>query len=165
MKTVSTTELRRLNRRAVESPRGRINRNMHPSLEDPIQRFFNCIEPGSYVRPHRHTDPPRWEVFLALRGSACVVEFSDDGTVLERTEISPDGPDIAVEIPGGSWHTVAALATGTTLFELKPGPYSPISDKDFALWAPAEDHGSRSRFLHWLRTARPGDRPTTNPEP
>jgi cupin fold WbuC family metalloprotein len=157
MNAISLTDLKRLTNRARERPRRRINLNLHPRLDDPIQRFFNCMEPGSYVRPHRHTDPPRWEVFVALAGRAMIIEFSADGKVLERTEISPSGPDVAVEIPGGSWHTVVPTEPATILFELKPGPYIPLSDKDFAPWAPVEGDPDQARFVGWMQTAAPGD--------
>jgi hypothetical protein len=43
-----------------------------------------------------------------------------------------------VEIPGNTWHTLAAQEDGTILFEIKPGPYAPLSEHDFAPWAPME---------------------------
>ena len=159
MKTVSAEFLAGLATQSADHARGRINHNLHPSLDDPIQRFFNVMEPGSYVRPHRHTDPPRWEVFVGISGRAAVLEFDRRGGVIQRSEISPRGPDIAVEIAGGSWHTVTALESGTVLFELKPGPYSPVSDKDFAAWAPSEKDADRERFVRWFAAAEPGGEP------
>lgn len=159
MKTIPTALLEDLARRAARATRARANHNLHPTLDDPIQRFFNALQPGTYVRPHRHTDPPRWEVFLALRGRAAVVAFDDSGRVSDRCEISPSGHDIVAEIDGGIWHTVAALSPDTVLFELKPGPYSPIRDKDFADWAPAEGEPCCDRFVEWFATAAPGDEP------
>jgi cupin fold WbuC family metalloprotein len=46
--------------RAQRSPRGRLNFNLHPQLDDPIQRLLNAGGPGSYIRPHRHR-PGIWE--------------------------------------------------------------------------------------------------------
>jgi cupin fold WbuC family metalloprotein len=159
MKTTLSARLDELSRRAVCSARRRLNHNLHPSLDDPIQRFFNLVEPGSYVRPHRHADPSRWELFVALRGRAVVLEFDGDGRVTGRCEISPEGPAVAVEIDGGTWHTVAALSPGTALFELKPGPYSPTSDKAFAAWAPPEGDPGQPRWAEWIAIAAPGDLP------
>jgi len=156
---MASEALDELVRRAARSRRGRLNHNLHPTLEDPVQRFFNCLEPGSYVRPHRHTAPPRWETFVGLRGRAVVLEFDDVGRVTARCEISPEGPAVAVEIAGETWHTVAALRPGTTLFELKPGPYSPVADKDFAGWAPAEGDPDQPRWAAWIAAAVPGSAP------
>lgn len=35
--------------RAKESPRLRMNYNFHPTLDDKVQRFINCMEPGIQV--------------------------------------------------------------------------------------------------------------------
>lgn len=164
MKSVSFALLDELVRAARAATRLRINHNLHPGLDDPIQRFFNCVEPGSYVRPHRHRAPPRWEVFVALRGRAAVLTFDGSGCMTSRWDISPHGPEVAVEIDGGIWHTVVALSSATVLFELKPGPYIPIADKDFARWAPAEGDPECARYVGWFGAARVGDRPPEDPQ-
>ena len=159
MKTTGRETIQALAAAAAENPRRRANLNLHSSLEDPYQRFFNAIQPGSYVRVHRHADPPRWEAFVAISGRAAVLELADDGTVTSRIELAPRGPCVAIEIPAGSWHTVCALEPNTVLFEIKPGPYSPPADKDFAPWAPPESAPSARPIADWYATARPGDRP------
>ena len=126
----STTEAARA------GERGRCNHNLHPTLADPVQRFLNVFLPGSYVRPHRHEEF-RWELFLLLEGEAAALTFDDHGHVLERAVLRRGG-DRAVEVAGGVWHTAYALAPDTMLFEVKPGPYRPLTDKDFAPWAPPE---------------------------
>jgi cupin fold WbuC family metalloprotein len=90
-----------------------------------------------------------------------MLTFDDYGQVMERCEFSPSGPAVAVEVPGGGWHTVASLEVGTVLFELKPGPYIPLEDKDFASWAPAEGEPECGRFLTWFQSATAGDKPPT----
>lgn len=151
MKRITRQQLETLSRQAAESARGRANWNLHPSLADPTQRFCNAMEPGTYVRPHRHQAPGRWELFLALTGEAQVVTFSEKGGLLARVTIGADGPDYGIEIPEGVWHTVASLQPGTVLFELKPGPYIPLTDKDFAPWAPTEGHSTCPQFERWFR--------------
>ncbi|NOZ93334.1 MAG: WbuC family cupin fold metalloprotein [Acidobacteria bacterium] len=153
--TFSIEQLQELAKAACEHPRGRLNLNIHSELRDPVQRFFNAMEPGSYVRPHRH-GTGRWELFVALAGRAAVLIFDDCGTVTARSVISPRGPDLAVEIQDGVFHAVAALESGTLLLELKPGPYHPIEDKDFAGWAPAENSASAAPFELWYHHARVG---------
>jgi hypothetical protein len=63
------------------SPRRRIITPLHCSLSDPLHRMLNAIQPGSYVRPHRHLDPPKAEAWIVLRGAVLFVTFLDDGTV------------------------------------------------------------------------------------
>ena len=159
MKPILTEQMADLTARAASSPRLRANWNLHPTLEDPVQRFLNAFEPGTYVRPHRHSDPERWELFLALAGRAAVLAFDEGGLVRERLELSAVGPCRGVEVPAGEWHVAAALEPGTILFEVKPGPYAPATDKDFAPWAPPEGDGACPAFEAWYRAARPGDRP------
>ena len=42
------------------------------------------MQPGTYVRPHRHSTPPRWELFVVLRGALALLVFDDSGRVEER---------------------------------------------------------------------------------
>lgn len=158
MNSIDIAQITDLVAKAAAAPRRRANLNLHPTLEDRYQRFFNALHPGTYVRPHRH-EPERWETFVILGGRAVLLTFNENGTVLQRAELSPRGPLIAVEIHGGEWHTVAAMEVRTVVLELKPGPYRPVSDKDFAAWAPGERDPMSALIELWFHTARPGDHP------
>ena len=144
---------------AGSSERRRSHYNLHPSLDDPVQRFCIAAGPESYFRPHRHRAPEKWELFLALGGAAALLLFDNEGTVLERAVLSAAGPVRAVEVPPGAWHGLAVLERGTVLFEVKPGPYESLSDKDFAPWSPAEGSPESLSLTTWLRAALTGDRP------
>lgn len=117
-------------------PRGRANFNIHPSLEDPVQRMLNVFQPGSYVRPHRHS-PDRFELFLLLSGEAALVVFAQTGEPAEWALLR-ERASWAVEVAGGALHTVFALRRDTVLFEVKRGPYLPTEESDFASWTPRE---------------------------
>ncbi|MGF1615444.1 MAG: WbuC family cupin fold metalloprotein [Gammaproteobacteria bacterium] len=159
MQLITQNHLESLSSQAQRSARRRANWNLHPRLADPIQRFCNAMEPGTYVRPHRHQLFGRWELFLAITGAALVVTFGHDGSLLTRTVIGVDGPHYGLEIPVGVWHTVVSLRSGTVLFEVKPGPYAPLTDKDFAPWAPAEGESACTRFERWFREGSIGSHP------
>lgn len=156
MKRVTAAELATIRAAASQSPRRRQNSNLHPALDDPVQRLLNAFEPGSYVRPHRHTEPGKWELFIRLAGSAAVLTFDGQGTVQERIELGPALP--IAEIPPGTWHTLAALESGTVLFEVKPGPYTPLRPEGFAPWAPADGTAEAGALELWFRQAQTGDR-------
>lgn len=164
MKHILLEQLADLSARAAASPRLRANWNLHPTLEDPIQRLMNALEPGTYVRPHRH-EGDRWELFLALVGRAVVLSFDEAGRVSDRAEISSGGPSRGVEIPCGTWHTVAALDPGTVVFEVKPGPYLPPGENDFAAWAPPEGDAACAAVESWYRTAGLGEAPPEDHRP
>jgi cupin fold WbuC family metalloprotein len=159
VRCITPSDVAELARDAATRDRGRANLNLHEQLLDPIQRLFNALQPGTYVRPHRHVDPPRWEVFVAVSGRAVVLTFDETGRVDRRVELGPDAEAAAVEIDGGTWHTVGALHPDTVLFELKPGPYRPLEDKDFARWAPQEHDPGARRLVEWFAVAEPGASP------
>lgn len=156
---INAERMAQLSESAATSQRRRKNLNVHPVLEDPIQRLFNAMEPGTYVRPHRHAREHGWELMMAARGAFAILTFDDDGTVIERVDLSAT-PDqaAAAEIPPFTWHAVVVTAPGTVMFEVKPGPYCALTDKDFACWAPREGEPDAERFVGWYETARPGDR-------
>ncbi|MDH3638277.1 MAG: WbuC family cupin fold metalloprotein [Gammaproteobacteria bacterium] len=157
LKTITAEMLDGLSAEAMRSRRLRRNRNLHVSLQDPVQRLCNAFEPGTYVRPHRHAQEERWELFVVLRGAATLLIFDDRGTVLQRMEIDAGGPTLGVEIPPRTWHAIASRAPGTVLFEVKPGPYSQSDDKEFAGWAPDEEHHVAAReFEDWYQDAGAG---------
>lgn len=156
MRTVTRAELAALTAAAHGSARRRQNLNLHPALADPVQRLLNAFEPSTYVRPHRHAAPGKWELFAWLAGRAVVLGFSDDGEVTERVEIDATTP--LAEIPAGCWHTLAALEPGTVLLEVKPGPYAPLVPEGFAAWSPADGTPPAVALEQWFRHARVGAR-------
>ncbi len=159
MKQIDTAALMSLCSEAAVAPRLRKNLNLHTELDDPVQRLLNAFEPGTYLRPHRHAAPPKWELFVAITGRAAVLTFADDGRVLERVELDADGGTRLVEIPDGALHTLVALVPKTVLFEVKRGPYLPTPPQDVAAWAPAEGDAMTVEFERWYRQAMPGDMP------
>jgi cupin fold WbuC family metalloprotein len=159
MKLFDTNLFNELTTKAKASPRLRANHNVHADLNEVVQRLFIAIEPGSYVQPHRHPEPEKWEFFTVVRGRVAALLFADDGRVLRREELTPDGPVYGFEVPFNTWHCVLALESGAVFFEVKPGPYTPLSDKGFAPWAPKEGEPGVAEFQQWLVQAQPGDLP------
>jgi len=76
--------------RARRAPRGRLNLNLHPRLDDPVQRLLNAGSPGSYVRPHRHR-PAIWELVLALTGHIDALVFDAGGRIIRRVPLKAGG--------------------------------------------------------------------------
>jgi cupin fold WbuC family metalloprotein len=69
---------------ALSSPRRRLNHNLHRP-PDLVQRFLNVLQPGTYVRPHRHLRPnpgEGFECFVMLQGAIGLLLLDDQGTVL-----------------------------------------------------------------------------------
>lgn len=157
MKQIDHALLDGLTKKAGESARKRAHHNLHPELNDPVQRLCVALEPETYIRPHRHADPATWEVFLVLRGSVVLLFFDEQGRVVERIVLSASGPAVAAEIPAAAWHGVASLESGTVFFEVKQGPYVQPREGNAAAWAPAEGEPGVQQTVQWFKNARIGD--------
>lgn len=121
--------LDQLTEQAKASPRLRMNLDLRNGEGDTSQRMLNAIEPGSPLPIHRHRNTS--ETVVCLRGRL-VEEYYDEleRICMERIELSPNGPVVAVNIPAGQWHTVRALESGTVILEAKNGAYEPLSNVD-----------------------------------
>lgn len=138
--------------RADASPRGRINHNFHESPDENPHRFLNVMKRGTYVRPHRHEDPPKSETFLVLRGEIVVFMFDDAGAI-KRCEVLSEpaqGGACGIDLSPGIWHSIAVRSEHAVCFEVKPGPYQASNDKEFAPWAPPEGAPECAAYLDSL---------------
>lgn len=120
---------------AKENSRLRMNYNFHATMDAPIHRLLNALEPGTYLPPHRHRD--KEETYLVLRGSLLAFFFDEEGKVTEKMRLDPSEGKYGLEIPPCTWHSIIALESGTVIFEIKKGPYQPLLPEDLASWAPA----------------------------
>ena len=140
---------------ARRSPRRRVIKPFHKRDKDPLHRMFNALQPGSYVQPHRHSEPPKAESIIVLRGCLAYVSFTGNGEVDGVFVLRPDGEAFGIDTEPGVFHTFFALEAGTVVYEVKPGPYEPATDKDFAAWAPREGAAEAAEYLAGLeRLAR-----------
>ena len=153
LKIINKELLKELTSKANANERKRANYNFHEREDDSVQRFFNALEPGTYIRPHRHSGSDKWELIMALSGSLLLIVFDDQGRILSRTKLGTLDA-IGMEIPENTWHTVVSLENGTTMFECKRGPYKPTKENDFAPWAPTENSPAIGAFKDWLNDGK-----------
>jgi cupin fold WbuC family metalloprotein len=145
---------------ARSSARGRMTHSFHVGPQDNQQRFLNILTEGTYVTPHRHLNPPKPEPLLVLEGYVAVFTFEDYGRVrkgylIGSGEMPTQLPRLidrtttarGIDLPPGIWHTVATLTSYAVCYEVKPGPYEPASDREFAPWAPSEGDEEAARYL------------------
>lgn len=144
---------------AGQSNRGRAHLNTHDSLDADVQRLFIATSRDTYIRPHRHNEPHKWEFFLLIEGRMDLLLFADDGEIMERCRLSHDDTR-AVEVPAGQWHSYVCCQPGTMALEVKQGAYTPATVDELAPWSPEEDVTGAADFLTWMRTADIGSRPT-----
>jgi len=141
--------------RARASERLRMNFNLHQE-SDLVQRFLNVMQPGTYIRPHRHCRPGTgegFECFVVLQGSIGVLLFDANGTCLRQERLDAAGPVRGLQLDEGLFHSLVALAPDSVIFELKQGPYQPLADKDFLAGFPQEGElESGQQELEWRRS-------------
>ncbi len=134
---------------AHDSLRLRQNYNFHDPAER-VQRFINVLQPGTYVRPHRHrrrSGLNGFEFFLVLQGELGMIILNDEGQVTEQERVSAQGPTRAIELGEGTYHTLVALSPNTAILELKEGPYEPSTDKEFLPAFPQEGTAAAQRLV------------------
>ncbi|THB82720.1 cupin fold metalloprotein, WbuC family [Pantoea allii] len=153
MKKITVTDLQQLSEQAANSPRLRANRNLHPELSDPVQRLAIAMEPGTYVRPHRH--PHTIELLTSLSGRFLVLHFDDDGYVIQRVVLGEECR--VLETDEGTWHAVLSMDKGGVIFEVKQGGYQPVAEHDSAPWAPAENEPGVPELMEWYAQAQVGE--------
>ena len=106
---------------------------------------MNFLQPGTYVRPHRHPGLMASESVVLLAGALDVLIFDERGELTARHELR--GPGSLIDLEPGVWHGMIVQAPDTVIFEVKCGPYEPEADKDFASWAPEEGDPAVTAFL------------------
>jgi len=138
--------------KASQNERLRMNYNIHERLDDPVNRMLNALEPGTYLRPHRHLSPPKTESYIVLRGELDVLFFDDNGNLFQRRTLNPEMGNYGMDIPAGVWHSMIVRQSGTVLYEVKEGPFTPLIPEDFASWSPDPDNeeGVKAFFKQYL---------------
>jgi cupin fold WbuC family metalloprotein len=149
IQTITPALLEQLTERAKAAKRGRTNHNFHQSYDENPNRFLNVMVKGTYITPHRHTTPPKSESFVMLRGRLLFITFHDDGALHTVTRLSAQD-NYGIDIGPGIWHSIIVESETAICFEVKPGPYAPASDKDFAPWAPREGEAGCGEYAAQL---------------
>ena len=128
MKIINKELLDEITRQAKESPRLRMNYNLHDSLDAKTQKLLNALEPGTILPIHRH--PNTTETYLLLRGKLNVILYNDKKEVLETMHLDTANGNYGLDIPAGQWHSIEVLESGTVILEVKDGPYFPFQPED-----------------------------------
>jgi len=145
MKIIDNALLDSVTKQAEENPRRRMNYNFHESLDAPINRLLNALMMDTYLPPHRHTGPAKEEIFFVLRGSVLLLHFDDDGNVILAKEINPKKGVYGMEFDCSIWHSLIVLEPETVVYEVKEGPYTPLSPENIASWAPPASEKEKAK--------------------
>lgn len=112
---------------AEESPRLRMNYNLHDSLDAKAQRLINVLLPGTPLPIHRHRHTA--ETYVILRGKMFVVFYNDIGAQTGRFLLDHAKGNYGIQIPTGQWHGIEVIEP-SAIFEVKDGPYTPLEPED-----------------------------------
>ncbi len=112
---------------AKKSSRLRKNFNFHGDLSDKCQRLLNAMEPGTVMPIHRHKVD---EMQILLQGCMRVIIYDDEGKIVEEHTLNPQEGQYGIQVPANTWHTLEVLESGTVIFEVKEGPYTPCRPED-----------------------------------
>lgn len=121
------------------SSRLRKNYNLHRDESEPVNRLLNAMHRGSYIPVHRHLNPSLSESCVVLRGRVGVVVYDQEGVVTHSQMVGDGCEAYGFDIEAGLWHGLVVLEDDTVLYEVKQGPYTPISTENIAPWTPAVD--------------------------
>lgn len=146
---INTELIQETIQKAQKSQRKRMNYNFH-ELHETYQRFLNVLCKGTYVRPHRHKEPPKAETFLVLEGEIAFFIFDDVGNIQSSIRLGYNHNNKGIDIQPGVWHSIVCVSEYAVCFEGKHGPYDPNTDKEFASWAPKENTLDAMEYLKTL---------------
>jgi cupin fold WbuC family metalloprotein len=128
MHIINNNLLNDVSAQAKENPRLRMNFNLHHTLDAKAQRLLNALEPGTELPVHRHTETA--ETYILLRGKIRVLFYDGNKELTETFDLNPLAGEYGIHIPKGQWHTLEVIESGTVIFEVKDGPYRPLSEND-----------------------------------
>ncbi len=130
MKIIGKEIISQVHKQAGESPRLRMNYNIHESLEEDVHKLLNSLQPGTVMPIHRHLHPAKKETFVLLQGALEVRKYNDDKTITEKYVMSRESGNIICEIMPDEWHSFEVLESDTLILEIKKGPYVPYQKVD-----------------------------------
>lgn len=135
---------------AVDAAKLRSRVCCHQGLSDSPQEMIICLEPRTYIRPHRHFG--RAESGLGLQGVADAVFFDEQG---EITDVWPmgdyqSGRRFFYRIQEPVFHCLVVRGGPFVFHEVSTGPFTREST-EFAPWTPPEeDAAAVGRYLDEL---------------
>ncbi len=149
--TLTSEILNETLQKARASPRKRAIYCFH-SPNEAFQRMVNVCLSDTYVQPHKHDAPNKTEVFSILYGKLAVFSFDDKGGIEESVLLEESGENKVAEIPPKTWHSFAVMSPSAVIYEINPVKYDPLTHKNFAPWAPAENDPEAPKYLEWLKS-------------
>lgn len=139
--------------RAKESPRLRMNYNFHSDEAEPVNRLLNAMHRGTFVPVHRHLNPSLSESGVVIRGRVGILIYDAEGRIIDKRVVGAGADVCGFDIEAGVWHGLVVMEDNTVIYEVKQGPYTPISAENIASWSPEkEDKVAQREFVKALES-------------
>ena len=90
VRIVARSQISDLASEAETAPRRRTHLLLHSGPQDQVQRLMIVLQPGSYIRPHHHSE--QWELVVLLQGRGDLLRFDGSGCLADRIELSRSAP-------------------------------------------------------------------------
>ncbi len=132
---------------AKKSPLKRSRICCHQSSQDSPQEMLICLEPGTYIRPHRHFN--RAESGLVLQGTADALFFDEGGQLTDAWPMGllETGRRFFYRIQEPVFHCLVVTEGPFIFHEVSTGPHDP-AESEFASWSP--DASLENEVGHYL---------------
>lgn len=121
------------------------------SFDEVPQRFINCLNSRSYVRPHMHVVPNQWELMSWISGEIIALIFDNKGLVTNKILMNENNVKL-IEIPPFCYHSFVAVGTGVYL-EVRNCKYIPKVDRLYSEWSPPENSKEAENYQKMLIVA------------
>lgn len=143
--TIGPADIETLRKAVKHTPKRRARINAHPGHDDALHEMIIAIEPGSYIRPHRH--PGKSEAFHIIEGDVDIVVFRDDGEIDQIVSLGEKGGSrpFYYRMSEPRFHTLIIRSDLLIVHEITNGPFSPAGTT-YAAFAPAEGDPAAARF-------------------
>ncbi|MGM4932794.1 WbuC family cupin fold metalloprotein [Tardiphaga sp. 619_E2_N8_5] len=135
--TVGAADIETLRNAVVKTSKRRARINAHPGSDDNLHEMIIAIEPGSYIRPHKH--PGKSEAFHIIEGAVDIVVFDDAGEIDQIVSLAAKGGEAPFyyRMSKPHYHTLIIRSELLVVHEITNGPFRPEGTV-FATFAPEE---------------------------
>jgi len=135
--TIGAEEIAVLRQAVRNTPKRRVRINAHPGSDDELHEMIIAIEPGSYIRPHKH--PGKSEAFHIIEGQVDIVVFSEAGEVERIVSLAAKGGryPFYYRMSTPHFHTLIIRSDLLVVHEITNGPFLPTGTV-YAAFAPEE---------------------------
>jgi cupin fold WbuC family metalloprotein len=136
--TIGNADIELLRAAVRKTPKRRVRINAHPGSTDELHEMMIAIEPGSYIRPHKH--PAKSESFHIIEGQVDIVVFDEAGDIDRVVSLAAkdDRRPFYYRMSAPHFHTLIIRSDLLVVHETTNGPFLPTGTV-YAPFAPAED--------------------------